>query len=95
MKAQFTTIFNLVDVADRATLKSVSGLFQSWKTKLNVIKAERRDFRLALYSIPDFQQRFVNMDTLPINQELQVWDLWAVELLLQRLCNSQVVIAIW
>lgn len=49
----------------------------------------------ALYSVPDFQQSLVNVDTLPIHQELQVWDLWAVKLLLQRLSDSQVVIAIW
>lgn len=47
-----------------------------------------------LYSVPDFQQSLVNVDALPIHQELQVWDLWAVKLLLQRLCDSQVVIAI-
>lgn len=53
-----------------------------------------RMIRRVLYSVPDFQQSLVNVDTLPIHQELQVWDLRAVKLLLQRLCHSQVVIAI-
>lgn len=59
--------------------------FSAFKTRM---------FCWELCSVPDFQQSLVNVDTLPIHQELQVWDLWAVKLLLQRLCDSQVVIAI-
>lgn len=46
------------------------------------------------YIVPDFQQSLVNVDTFPIHQELQVGNLWAVKLLLQRLCDSHVVIDI-
>lgn len=52
-------------------------------------------YSTVLSFVPDFQQSFVHMDAFPIDQELQVWNLWAVELLLQGLSDSQVVVSVW
>lgn len=56
--------------------------FDSFKCAELFFQAKSPEQLLKLVKLPDLQEGFMNMDTLPVHQELQVRDLWTVKLLL-------------
>lgn len=86
---------------------TVRELRHVWKQKLNIKCKESIIYHLSPtqykylsgalgseFSLPDFQQGFVNINALPINQELEVRNLRTVKLFLQRLSHSHVVVTV-